>query len=180
MCACRSAFAGAGSTQRRHHAVRPDRSFRPPQAVGIPTGGVSPLCSRHGTVGILLLHPGLPHPASCLPSLSAVLLPAPSAASGRFGTMKALTPGNLTRATRSLRLPRLAVPTFRPQPRDPPTGRFVRRPPPSQGQASAPVVVPGFARHEQARHEIPPKQVRPPTDCRFTSSCSPPRLAATQ
>jgi hypothetical protein len=26
----------------------------------------------------------------------------------------------------------------------------------------------------------PPKQVRHPTDCRFTSGCSPPRLAATQ
>ena len=46
--------------------------------------------------------------------------------------------------------------------------------------ASAPSVVPGFATHEQARHEIPPKQVRHPTDCRFTSGCSPPRLAATQ
>ena len=33
---------------------------------------------------------------------------------------------------------------------------------------------------EQARHNITPKQVRYPTDCRFTSDCSPPRLAATQ
>ena len=32
----------------------------------------------------------------------------------------------------------------------------------------------------QARHGIPPNQVRQPTDCRFTSSCSPPRLATTQ
>jgi hypothetical protein len=31
--------------------------------------------------------------------------------------------------------------------------------------------------HEQARHRPPPKQVRHPTDCRFVSGCSPPRLA---
>ena len=30
--------------------------------------------------------------------------------------------------------------------------------------ASAPTVVPGFAIHDQARREIPPKQVRHPTD----------------
>ena len=35
-------------------------------------------------------------------------------------------------------------------------------------------------RHEQARHRVTPKQVRHPTDCQFTSGCSPPRLAATQ
>jgi hypothetical protein len=46
--------------------------------------------------------------------------------------------------------------------------------------ASAPPVVPGFTIHEQARHSTPPKQVRYPTDCRFTSGCSPPRLTATQ
>jgi len=38
--------------------------------------------------------------------------------------MKALSPDGLTLTTRSLRLPRFAVPTFRPQPRDPPDGRF--------------------------------------------------------
>src|SRR5271167_2814718 len=38
--------------------------------------------------------------------------------------MKALTPDSLTQTARSLRLPRFAVPTFRPQPRDPPDGRF--------------------------------------------------------
>ena len=41
--------------------------------------------------------------------------------------MKALTPVPLTLGDRSLRLPRLAFPAFRPQPRDPPDGRFVRR-----------------------------------------------------
>ena len=56
----------------------------------------------------------------------------------------------------------------------------VIRPPVALSVASAPSVVPGFATHEQARHEIPPKQVRHPTDCRFTSGCSPPHLAVTQ
>ena len=47
--------------------------------------------------------------------------------SSGIGTMKALTPGGLTRTPRSPRLLRLAVPAFRPQPRDPPAGRFVSR-----------------------------------------------------
>ncbi len=41
-------------------------------------------------------------------------------------------------------------------------------------------LLPGFATYEQARHSFTPNQVRHPTDCRFTSGCSPPRLAATQ
>src|SRR5712671_5054997 len=71
--------------------------------------------------------PDLASPPSCLPSLEAVLLPAPSAAGGDIGTMKALTPAAHTLADRSLRLLRLAFPTFRPQPRDLPAGRFVSR-----------------------------------------------------
>jgi hypothetical protein len=47
---------GQAVTQRRHHAIRPDRSFRPPQTVRLLTGGVSRLCSLDGTVGILLPH----------------------------------------------------------------------------------------------------------------------------
>ena len=41
-------------------------------------------------------------------------------------------------------------------------------------------LLPGFATNEQARHSSTPNQVCHPTDCRFTSGCSPPRLAATQ
>jgi hypothetical protein len=51
----------------------------------------------------------------------------PSAAGGGIGTMRALTPAALTQTDRSLRLPRLAFPTFRPQPPDLPAGRFVSR-----------------------------------------------------
>jgi sulfide dehydrogenase cytochrome subunit len=56
----------------------------------------------------------------------------------------------------------------------------VIRPPVALSVASAPSVVRGFATHEQARRVIPPKQVCHPTDCWFTSSCSPPHLTATQ
>ncbi len=41
-------------------------------------------------------------------------------------------------------------------------------------------LLPGFATNEQARHSVTPNQVRHPTDCRSTSGCSTPRLAATQ
>jgi hypothetical protein len=41
-------------------------------------------------------------------------------------------------------------------------------------------LLPDFATYEQARHSATPNQVRHPTDCRFTSGCYPPRLAATQ
>jgi hypothetical protein len=71
--------------------------------------------------------PALAPPASCPPSLGAVLLPAPSTARCGIGTMKALTPVHLTLTDRALRLPRLAVPTFRPQPRGLSYGRFVSR-----------------------------------------------------
>ena len=63
----------------------------------------------------------------------------PLADSGRFcfrlsprpqphrGNMKALNPAELTQTGKPLRLLRLAVPAFRPQPRKLPAGRFVRR-----------------------------------------------------
>jgi hypothetical protein len=37
-----------------------------------------------------------------------------------------------------------------------------------------------FALHEEAHRHVRPNRVRHPTDCRFVSSCSPPRLTATQ
>jgi len=37
-----------------------------------------------------------------------------------------------------------------------------------------------FAIDEKARRCVRPNRVRPPTDCKFVSGCSPPRLAATQ
>src|SRR5215472_11935932 len=87
--------------------------------------------------------------------------------------MKALTPAGFTRLDRSPRLPRLAVPTFRPQPRGLPDGRFCQSPQRHR-------LLPGFTTNEQARHSVTPNRVRHPTDCRFISGCSPPRLAATR
>ncbi len=37
-----------------------------------------------------------------------------------------------------------------------------------------------FALREEARRHTPPNRVRHPADCQFASSCSPPRLTATQ
>ena len=66
---------------------------------------------------------------------------------------------------------------------------------PSQHSAPSHVACPGIALHatnqrtgrvsdfaleEQARRHTPPNRVRHPADCQFASSCSPPRLAATQ
>ena len=81
--------------------------------------------SRSGTHGVFLLLAS--HRASSFlppfPRSGFAARPSPPPGSG-LGTMKALTPDGLTRTVRSLRLLRLAVPTFRPQPRDPPDGRF--------------------------------------------------------
>jgi hypothetical protein len=75
--------------------------------------------------------------------------------------------------SRSPRLLRLTFLTFHPQPRDVPVHRFTRHfsvygefqasPYPSRLAA-----------------DIPPNQVRHPTDRQFASGCSPPRLTATQ
>ena len=115
-------------TQRRHHPVRPDRGFRPPQQAACAAGGVCSLCSRIGTTGTpiaslhtsrLQLPASLPSGRFCYPSLS-------TARSG-LGNMKALTPRAVTPGTGSLRSRCFAVPTFRPQPRDPSPGRFISR-----------------------------------------------------
>jgi hypothetical protein len=73
--------------------------------------------------------PGAKEPSAqrSWPSERLPLAPLPPAATGGIGTMKALTPADLTRIGRSLRLRRLAVPAFRPQPRELPAGRFLSR-----------------------------------------------------
>src|SRR5258708_610576 len=53
-------------TQRRHHALRPDRSFHPPPSPRLSAGDVSPLRSLAGTVGVILLH-SKPNTSSFLP-----------------------------------------------------------------------------------------------------------------
>src|SRR5713226_5879 len=159
-------------TQRRHHAIRPDRSFRPPPSPRFSAGGVSPLLSLGGTIGVVLLH-AKPRASSFLPPFpQGGFASRPSRRQNGCGIMKALTPDALTPNVRSLRLLRLAFPTFRPHPRWLSRGRFVRRLS-AEGLFQA-------STNEQARHSPPPNQVRYPTDCQFTSGCSPPRLTATQ
>ena len=89
--------------------------------------------------------------------------------------MKVLTPAALTPHGGSLRLLYLVFRTSNPQPRDGPERRF-----PSRLNALDGSCDPGFAMNEQARRTMPPKRVRHPAGCSFASSCSPPRIAATQ
>jgi len=76
-------------------------------------------------------------------------------------------------AGRSPRLSRDTFPAFRLQPRHAPRHRF-----PRQSQRAGRVS--DFATNEQARRHIPSNRVRFTTDRQFASSCSPPRLTATQ
>src|SRR5277367_1101476 len=89
--------------------------------------------------------------------------------------MKALTPAALTPHGGSLRLLCVVFRTSNPQPRDGPERRFRSRLSALDGSCD-----PGFAMNEQARRTMPPKRVRYPAGCSFASSCSPPRIAATQ
>jgi hypothetical protein len=89
--------------------------------------------------------------------------------------MKVLTPAALTPHGGSLRLLYLVFRTSNPQPRDGPERRFRSRLNVLDGSCD-----PGFAMNEQARRTMPPKRVRHPAGCSFASSCSPPRIAATQ
>ena len=89
--------------------------------------------------------------------------------------MKVLTPAALTSHGGSLRLLCLVFRTSNPQPRDGPERRFRSRLNALDGSCD-----PGFAMNEQARRTMPPKRVRYPAGCSFASSCSPPRIAATQ
>src|SRR5882724_1227519 len=86
-------------TQRRHHAVRPDRSFRPPPSPRLSAGGVSPLRSLVGTVGVILLH-AKPRTSSFLPPFpQSGFASRPSRRQNGCGIMKALTPDALTRTS---------------------------------------------------------------------------------
>jgi hypothetical protein len=93
----------------------------------LPAGGVSPLLSLGGTIGVVLLH-AEPRASSFLPPFpQGGFASRPSRRQNGCGIMKALTPDALTPNVRSLRLLRLAFPTFRPHPRWLSHGRFVRR-----------------------------------------------------
>ena len=91
----------------------------------------------------------------------------------RCGTMKALTPARVT--------PRAGLPAYRAIPSRRSISNHVMRPDIALSANCQRVGrVSDFAMNEQARRYIPPNRVRYPTDRRFASGCSPPRLAATQ
>src|SRR5712671_708233 len=157
--------------QRRHHALGPDRSFHPPPLSFV---GLCPLLSplRHCRDGSLL-HSS-PRTSSFLPPF-----PRSGFASRPFHRRRRHQYYEGSDSCRS-------HPDRQVSPLTPPcrpsipssTTRAVRwslRQSPQRQR-----LLPGFAINEQARHSVTPKQVRQPTDCRFTSGCSPPRLAATQ
>jgi hypothetical protein len=129
--ACHGQLRRSGARRDCHRRQDPAPLVRPSQRqVAAPSGQRlggwrPPLLSRIDTAGVLLLlisHrsssflPPFPRSGLCCPPLS-------TARNGR-GITKALTPDALTQTARFLRLPRPAVPTFRPQPRDPPHDRF--------------------------------------------------------
>ena len=157
--------------QRRHHALRPDRGFRPSP------GWVESVCpllsrSRHCR-DFLCRHPDLAPPTPCLPSLGMVLLPTPLAAVCGIGTMKGSDfcrghpPRQISSLTSPCR-PDIQTPTTR-------AAQWSLCQSPQRHR-----LFPGFATNEQARHSATPNRVCQPTDCRFTSGCFPPRLTATQ
>ena len=97
----------------------------------------------------------------------------PSHGLRRSGTMKALTPVPLAQTKQ---VSPLTPPCLQDIPS--PTTSYART---SLCQSPQRVrLVPGFALNEQARHAVPPNRVRFATGCPFASSCSPPRIAATQ
>ena len=112
------------------------------------------------------------HHASCLPSHRDGFAARPSRRSRGLATTKALTPAAVTPAT--------GLSAYSASPSQRSVLNRVSRPPVAFSVASAPAVIPGFATGSKARRKLPPKQVRYPTDRWFASSCSPPRLAATQ
>ena len=112
------------------------------------------------------------YPPSCLPSLGAVLLPALFAAFGRCGTMKALTPAQLTYHA--------GLPAYLATPSCRSVSNHVDCLNIAYHHAS---VSSGFRTSPWNRRLVaapPPNRVRFTTDRLFASGCSPPRFTATQ
>ena len=158
--------------QRRHHALGPDRCFRPPPRFA--AVGFCPLLSPFGHSRGGLLRHSRPRTSNFLPSFPRggfATRPSPRPRPYR-GNMKAVTPVDLTNRQVSPLTPlcRPGIPAS--------TTQAARRSLCQSFQRRR--LFPGFATERQARHSVTPNQVRHPPDCQFTSSCSPPRLTATQ
>ena len=102
--------------------LRPHRGFRPG-----PVPGVCTTFSLTGTAGASLLRCGR-HTSTFLPPFPRPGFATRASRDGcRCGTMRALTPAGLADTDRSLRLPRFAFRTSRPQPRPAPERRLLCR-----------------------------------------------------
>src|SRR5271170_4195855 len=157
-------------------SIRIDASARHSTGVVIPPARVSSGANLSAMSEFSCILPDISHPTSYLPSHRSgfASLSSHRSKSG-IGAMKVLTPAALTPHGGSLRLLCLVFRTSSPQPRYAPERRFHSRLNALDGSYD-----PGFATNEQARRAMPPKRVRHPTGCSFASSCSPPRIAATQ
>lgn len=160
--------------QRRDHALPPDRAFRLGHRLGPLHRAL--VCDIEGA-----------HLTRSAGHASTFLPPFPKAgfaarpfrfprffASGHCSTTKALTPGQLTHIGQVSPLTPLCLRNIQPSTTSWSPLRAV-----TLALAVRPFG-PGFAIHSQARHSIPPKQVRHPTGCSFASGCSPPALANAQ
>ena len=141
------------------------------------SGRCAPWLAQLGTTDAslsLCLIPVLASPPSCLPSLGPGLLSAPVGAMARtVGTMKALTPAAGHHDGGSPHFSARTFLAFHPQPHGAPGRRFSRHGSATDYFQASPL-------DEQARRNTPPNRVRSPTDRKFASGCSPPRLTAAQ
>src|SRR5271154_5159528 len=157
-------------------SIRIDASARHSTGVVIPPARVSSGANLSAMSEFSCILPDISHPTSYLPSHRSVFasLSSPRSKSG-IGAMKVLPPAALTPHGGSLRLLCLVFRTSSPQPRYGPEHRFR-----SRLNALGGACDPGFAMNEQGRRTQPPQRGRHPCSCSFASSCSPPRIAATQ
>jgi len=158
--------------QRRHHAVHPQRSFAARSLAGLCTGH-----SPHGHLPVLFVPRGALSASTFLPCLPSARLCSP-----RLSRLAPLQYYAGSDSCRALARPAGLSASFA-LPSEHPAPNHVARPNVALSVTSArpaDLTARGFAMHEQARRATPPNRVRHPAGCSFASSCSPPRLAATQ
>ena len=160
--------------ERRYHTLRPNTGFHPAQIRHVMPLGFCALLSRLRHFRHCSLPVSVHRASTFLPPFPQDgFATRPSHGLHRGGTMKALTPVPLAQTKQ---VSPLTPPCLQDIPS--PTTSYART---SLCQSPQRVrLVPGFALNEQARHAVPPNWVRFATGCPFASSCSPPRIAATQ
>jgi hypothetical protein len=158
--------------QRRQHALRPHRCFHPGPSLD---PRFWPLSSRRRHLRSSCLHRCQLPASTSLPPVPRLGFALRACRSGRpdpryheGSDSRQRPPHQRVSPLQFAYLPRVPSPTTR-------CARSSLWPPLQRDR-----FLPGFAVNEQARRYTPPKRVRFTTDRRFVSSCSPPRLTATQ